>query len=79
MHFTTYEKTSFPELAGRSFTNSFSGPKKFPDFRETGPWGLFLQTPETFRAYFGCNNSLYISVTPSFQAFNFTFLLFFLH
>ena len=36
--FTTYEKTGFPELAGRSFTNGFSGPKRFPDFRETGPW-----------------------------------------
>ena len=30
-------KTGFPELAGRSFTNGFSGPKSFPDFRETGP------------------------------------------
>ena len=35
--FTTYEKTGFPELACRSFTNGFSGPKSFPDFRETGP------------------------------------------
>ena len=25
--FTTYEKTGFTELAGRSFTNGFSGPK----------------------------------------------------
>ena len=30
--FTTYEKTDFPELAGRSFTNGFSGPKSFPHF-----------------------------------------------
>ena len=35
--FTTYEKTSFPEKAGRSFTNGFSGPKRSRDFRETGP------------------------------------------
>ena len=35
--FTTYEKTSFTELAGRSFTNGFSGSKSFRDFRETGP------------------------------------------
>ena len=35
--FTTFEKTGFPELAGRSFTNGFSGPKSFPAFRETGP------------------------------------------
>ena len=34
---TIYEKTSFPELAGRSFRNGFSGPKSFPDFREMGP------------------------------------------
>ena len=35
--FTTYEKTSFTESAGRSLTNGFSGPKSFRDFRETGP------------------------------------------
>ena len=35
--FTTYKKTSFKEEAGRSFTNGFSGPKNFRDFRETGP------------------------------------------
>ena len=34
--FTTYEKISFTEQAGRSFTNGFSGPKSFRDFRETG-------------------------------------------
>ena len=37
MHFTTNEKTRFPEPVGRGFTNGFSGPKSFPDFRETGP------------------------------------------
>ena len=31
------EKTSFIELASRSFTNGFLGPKSFRDFRETGP------------------------------------------
>ena len=36
--FTTYEKTSFTEKAGRSFTNGFSGPKSSRDFRETCPW-----------------------------------------
>ena len=35
--FTTYEKTSFKELAGRSFTNGFLGPKSFRNFWETGP------------------------------------------
>ena len=34
--FTTNEKTSSTELSGRSFTNGFSGPKSFRDFRETG-------------------------------------------
>ena len=36
--FTTYEKISFGEWAGRSFTNGFSGPKSLRDFRKTGPW-----------------------------------------
>ena len=29
-------------------------------------WGLFLKSPETFRVYFGCRNSLYIFATPRF-------------
>ena len=29
-------------------------------------WGLFLKSPETFRAYFGCHNCLYIFATPRF-------------
>ena len=37
IRFTTYEKTSFTEQAGRSFTIDFSGPKSYRDFRETGP------------------------------------------
>ena len=35
--YTTYGQTSFTDSAGRSFTNGFSGPKSFRDFRETGP------------------------------------------
>jgi len=33
-----YEKVSFTEWAGRSFTNGFSGPKSLQDFREMGPY-----------------------------------------
>ena len=40
--FTTYEKTSFTELAGRSFMNGFSGPESFRNFRGTGPWSVNL-------------------------------------
>ena len=43
--FTTYEKTSFTEYAGRSFTTGFSGQKSSRDFRETGP------RPELLRAF----------------------------
>ena len=35
--FTTYEKTSFSDQVGRSFTNGFSGPKSFRGFLETHP------------------------------------------
>ena len=28
----------FPKQAVGSFTNDFSGPKSYRDFRETGPW-----------------------------------------
>ena len=28
-------------------------PEKFRDFRETGPWGPFLESPETIQAHFG--------------------------
>ena len=45
--FTTYEKTSFTELAGRSFTNCFSDPKCFRYFRETGPRVENQQTQPT--------------------------------
>ena len=30
--------------------------------------GLFLKCPETFRAHFGCHNSLYVFATPRFSA-----------
>ena len=35
-HLQYHEKTSPAELAVRSFTNGFSGPKSFRNFRETG-------------------------------------------
>ena len=35
--FTTYQRTSFTEWAGRKFRNGFSSPKRFRDFRQTGP------------------------------------------
>ena len=38
---TTYEKTSFTKQASRSFTNGFSDPKTFREFRETGPKPCF--------------------------------------
>ena len=45
--FTTYEKTSFTEQAGRSFTNGFSGLKSFRDFREKGSQGLVTNAFKT--------------------------------
>ena len=42
--FTTYEKTSFSEKAGRSLKNGFSGPNIFRDFRETGSRCIFHTT-----------------------------------
>ena len=33
----TCQKDGFPKRAVASFTNGFSGPKSFRDFRETGP------------------------------------------
>ena len=32
--------------------------------RNIRPRGLFLKSPETFRAHFGCHNSFYIFATP---------------
>ena len=37
--------------------------EKSRDFRETGPRGPFLESPETFRAHFGWHNSLCIFKT----------------
>ena len=44
----TCQKIGFPEQAVSSFTNGFSGPKCYRDFRETGHWGLFLESTENF-------------------------------
>ena len=44
---TRYEKTSFTQWAGWSFTNGFLGSKRFRDFREKGPWSSF-QTRVSF-------------------------------
>ena len=38
---TRYEKTSFTQWAGWSFTNGFLGSKRFRDFWEKGPWSSF--------------------------------------
>ena len=38
--FKSCEKNSFTERAGRSFTDGFSDPKRFRDFRQTGRWHL---------------------------------------
>ena len=40
--FTAYQRTSFTEQAGQSYTYGFSGPKSFRDFRGTGPCMQFL-------------------------------------
>ena len=37
----TYEKIGFLKQAVGNFTDDFSGPKSFRDFRETGPWSEF--------------------------------------
>ena len=42
-------KIGFPEQAVGRFTNGFSGPKSFWDFRETGPWSLFRICERTNR------------------------------
>ena len=49
--YTACEKTSFTEYAGRSFTNGFSGPKSFQDFRETDP--CFSKVPKLFGSFSG--------------------------
>ena len=42
---TSCGKTSFTEQAGRSFTDGFSDPKSFRDFRGTGPWPYVTSVP----------------------------------
>ena len=39
------------------------------------PWGPFLETPETFQAYFGCHNFLRILKTKTFPGMKFYFKL----
>ena len=43
----------FPKQAVGSFTNGFSDPKRFRDFRETGPWALI--EPTTSVTPVGCS------------------------
>jgi len=42
----TCKKITFSKQADCSLTASFSGPKSSRHFRETGPWGPFLEIPE---------------------------------
>ena len=56
--FNTYEKTSFTEWAGRSFTNGFAGPKSLRDFRETGPWSLQSILRESYLSWHSCNDNV---------------------
>ena len=39
----TYLKLGFSKQAAGRFSNGFSGPKMFRDFRETSPWPGFLE------------------------------------
>ena len=48
------------------FTNGFSGSESFRGFRETGPWRAFFESPETFQADFGHDNSHCILKTKTF-------------
>ena len=74
---TTCEKISFTEKAGRNFTNGFSGPKCFRDFRETGPWDPFLESPETSGAF--RVTILFVSSKPRcLEARNFAVILIFI-
>ena len=47
------KKIGFSKQADCSLTTDFTVPKSSRDFRETGPWGPFLESPETFRVHFG--------------------------
>ena len=56
--FTAYQRTSFTEQAGQSYTNGFSGPKSFRDFRGTGPCIQFLAQHQTWVQARSRNSSL---------------------
>ena len=45
--FTTFEKTSFTELACRSFRNGFSGRKRFGAFEKRVPGFSFIMESES--------------------------------
>ena len=47
--FTTYQKSSFTEQAGRSFRNSFSGLKSFRHFEKWAPGVCFSKVPRIAR------------------------------
>ena len=68
--FTSYEKTSFTELAGRSFMNGFSGPKSFRDFRETGPRGQCFRVTPFHRTQAFSIAQIYVSLTQHFSSFS---------
>ena len=66
--YLTQHPTSFATLWLFDSDFSTSLQEFFPGFCgfPFSPGGLFLENPETFRAYFGCHNSLYIFTTPRF-------------
>ena len=49
----TCQKISFPNQAAGTFTNGFSGPKSFRDFRETGPRNVINISTMTVNSAFG--------------------------
>ena len=60
----------FRPLTWRGYTCSIGLRSQSADFESSSSdsSALFLKSPETFRAYFGFHNSLYIFATPRFQA-----------
>ena len=61
--FKTCQKDGFPKRAVASFTNGFSGPKSFRDFRETGLGSLVSRTLLPFPS--GKCNSESVSILTS--------------
>ena len=51
-----------------NITYTLNNLSSYPGSLISPPRGLFLKSLETFRAYFGCHNSLYIFATPRFEA-----------